>query len=73
MKICLGIVIIRFLTFGYSQPWQNTGIGSYGKRYAKPLPPYCTYSHKQLNHVLVAAQSYYKPFYNTYGKSSLAN
>ena len=50
------------------QPLKVTGGSSYGARYVKPQPLYRTYSRKQLNTVLVAAQSYYSPSYNPYGK-----
>ena len=50
------------------QPLKVTGGGSYGAKYVKPQPLYRTYSRKQLNTVLVAAQSYYTPSYNRYGK-----
>ena len=70
MKICLAIVVCSFLAFGQGIP--RTGLytagGSYGAGYIKPQPTYRTYSHKQLNTVLAAAQLYYTSSYNAYGK-----
>ena len=72
MKVCLAIVVCSFLAFGKSIPRTGAGVytagGSYGAGYLKPQPIYRTYSHKQLNIVLAAAQSYYTPSYNAYGK-----
>ena len=72
MKICLAIIVCSFLAFGNSIPRTGAGVytrgGSYGAGYVKQQPIHRTYSHKQLNTVLVAAQSYYAPSYNLYGK-----
>ena len=62
MKIFVAVIVCYCLSFGDSVPAYGATGGSYG--HGTIFPSY----NNRLNARLIAAQFYYKPSYNLYGK-----